>query len=68
MSDRTSKYQTGQQLFIRVRPEDLSFQVRIKGYSEETQSYCVQRIGHNNTIWMKETDLENYISMADYPR
>jgi CRISPR/Cas system CMR-associated protein Cmr1 (group 7 of RAMP superfamily) len=67
MSNRNNKYQTGQQFFIRVRDGDLPFQVRIKGYSEETQTYCVQRIGHNNQIWMAETDLEEYIKMADIP-
>lgn len=67
MSDRPNKYQVGQQFFIRVKTDSLPFQVRIKGYSDETQTYCIQRIGHNNNIWMRETDLEEYIKMADQP-
>lgn len=65
MSDRPNKYQVGQQFFIRVETDKLPFRIRIKGYSEETNKYCIQRIGHTNTIWMKETDLEEYIRMAE---
>lgn len=65
MNDRPNKYQEGQQFYIRVREGDLPFQVRIKGYSENSGKYCVQRIGHRNTIFMTERDLENYIEMAN---
>lgn len=67
MTDRTNKYQVGQQFYIRVKTDVLPFQVRIKGYSEATETYCVQRIGHVNNIWMKEADLDEYIKMADQP-
>lgn len=67
MNGRPNKYQVGQQFFIRVETDNLPFRVRIKGYSEETRKYCIQRIGHTNTIWMDEIDLEEYIRMADKP-
>lgn len=65
MSNRKNKYQTGQQFLIRVETDNLPFRVRIKGFSEITNMYCVQRIGHINIIWMKETDLDTYIDMVD---
>lgn len=59
------KYQTGQQFLIRVETDNLPFRVRVKGYSEKADMYCIQRIGHSDTVFMTETQLDRYIHMVD---
>lgn len=66
-TNRPNKFQEGQQLYIRVKPDMLPFQVRVKGFSEKHQEYCLQRIGYRNTLWITPDDLDMYITWVDNP-